>query len=604
MTGFRDYVAGDGSTLTGAAVDIAAALDRRFRWCALEGQDAVEPDDLDGYTNKSDTGVPGGGWHLTRADSAGFERWLAYMRPCRSARRPSKNDPANARATPRVSTGWCWRSATTTATLVRRVQGGTRRRSCTPASRSSTPSTPRTVRGGDVLRRRHRSRDHRRAVRRRPGGNTTGRARRSVIARGPGAAANRARIDAHRFSIGRYIVGVRSAELASPLTTFMRTARLGTSARRPAASGLRDPRLEDTTNAGSGEGERGPADARRVRGGRCHGGAGDSGVSLVDRSTTRLRLIRVAGIDLLVLGDCNPDLILSGEDVVPAFGQAERLAETAELTVGGSGAIMACGARDSGCARRSPASSATTFSGASSSRPCASAASIRAGCTSTPSSGRSHGDPGRGRTGRCSPSRGDRGAEHRGRRRRLARRGPARARRVVLPPDSALPPARLRCWPARDGAAHRPRSTPTGTRASTGTAACSHCSARSTCCSPTPSRRAGSPECTMPAGRPRHSAARGPLVAVELGPAGGLAARPGREPVLAPAPAAGEPVDTVGAGDSFDAGLVTALLAGRSDADTLASVRLRGAVDAISRGTAAQPSLEEALAALGAGWRR
>ena len=47
--------------------------------------------------------------------------------------------------------------------------------------------------------------------------------------------------------------------------------------------------------------------------------------------------------DLVVLGDANPDLVLRG-DVEPAFGQAERLVDDALLTVGGSGAIMACGA--------------------------------------------------------------------------------------------------------------------------------------------------------------------------------------------------------------------------------------------------------------------
>jgi sugar/nucleoside kinase (ribokinase family) len=48
--------------------------------------------------------------------------------------------------------------------------------------------------------------------------------------------------------------------------------------------------------------------------------------------------------DLVVLGDCNPDLLVAGGDVVPTFGQREQLVERAELTVGGSGAIMACGA--------------------------------------------------------------------------------------------------------------------------------------------------------------------------------------------------------------------------------------------------------------------
>lgn len=49
-------------------------------------------------------------------------------------------------------------------------------------------------------------------------------------------------------------------------------------------------------------------------------------------------------LDLLVLGDCNPDLVLHGENVEPAFGQVERVVERAELTIGGSGAITACGA--------------------------------------------------------------------------------------------------------------------------------------------------------------------------------------------------------------------------------------------------------------------
>lgn len=44
--------------------------------------------------------------------------------------------------------------------------------------------------------------------------------------------------------------------------------------------------------------------------------------------------------DVLVLGDANPDLILRG-DVVPRFGQAEQLLSGADLVIGGSGAITA-----------------------------------------------------------------------------------------------------------------------------------------------------------------------------------------------------------------------------------------------------------------------
>jgi sugar/nucleoside kinase (ribokinase family) len=52
----------------------------------------------------------------------------------------------------------------------------------------------------------------------------------------------------------------------------------------------------------------------------------------------------VTELDLLVVGDCNPDLVLRGGDIEPAFGQVERIVEDAELTIGGSGAIAACGA--------------------------------------------------------------------------------------------------------------------------------------------------------------------------------------------------------------------------------------------------------------------
>jgi sugar/nucleoside kinase (ribokinase family) len=46
---------------------------------------------------------------------------------------------------------------------------------------------------------------------------------------------------------------------------------------------------------------------------------------------------------LLVVGDANPDLVLRG-DVVPRWGQSEQLLDAADLVLGGSAAIMACGA--------------------------------------------------------------------------------------------------------------------------------------------------------------------------------------------------------------------------------------------------------------------
>jgi sugar/nucleoside kinase (ribokinase family) len=46
--------------------------------------------------------------------------------------------------------------------------------------------------------------------------------------------------------------------------------------------------------------------------------------------------------EVLVIGDANPDLVLTG-DVVPQFGQVEKLVDSADLVMGGSAAIAACG---------------------------------------------------------------------------------------------------------------------------------------------------------------------------------------------------------------------------------------------------------------------
>ena len=47
--------------------------------------------------------------------------------------------------------------------------------------------------------------------------------------------------------------------------------------------------------------------------------------------------------DVLVAGEINPDLILSG-NVVPEFNQVEKLVDSATLAIGSSSAIFACGA--------------------------------------------------------------------------------------------------------------------------------------------------------------------------------------------------------------------------------------------------------------------
>ena len=49
-------------------------------------------------------------------------------------------------------------------------------------------------------------------------------------------------------------------------------------------------------------------------------------------------------LDLIVVGDCNPDLIVTGDDVMPAFGQAEKLVAGMSLVIGGSASITAVAA--------------------------------------------------------------------------------------------------------------------------------------------------------------------------------------------------------------------------------------------------------------------
>ena len=49
-------------------------------------------------------------------------------------------------------------------------------------------------------------------------------------------------------------------------------------------------------------------------------------------------------IDVLVLGEINPDVIVRGADPRPQFGQVEMLVDTIDLVIGSSSAIFACGA--------------------------------------------------------------------------------------------------------------------------------------------------------------------------------------------------------------------------------------------------------------------
>ncbi|HEX2755439.1 MAG TPA: PfkB family carbohydrate kinase, partial [Candidatus Limnocylindrales bacterium] len=94
----------------------------------------------------------------------------------------------------------------------------------------------------------------------------------------------------------------------------------------------------------------------------------------------------------------------------------------------------------------------------------------------------------------------------------------------------------------------------------------------------------------------------GPIVVVKRGAAGALACR-ANEAVVRVSAMPVDPIDTTGAGDSFDAGFLRAWLDGRSIPDSL---ELAAACGALSTGSVGgvdgQPTFEEATAAVRS-WR-
>jgi ribokinase len=300
-----------------------------------------------------------------------------------------------------------------------------------------------------------------------------------------------------------------------------------------------------------------------------------------------------AGLDVLAVGDVNPDLLVTG-DVTPRFGQAEQDV-SARVTLGGSAAIFAAGAARLGLGTAIAATVGDDDLGRAT-------RAMLAGRDVDTSLVRV--DPGRPTGLSINLQRDDdrailtdRGAipaldvaaavaaVERGVRHvhlasvflvpALAEDGGAllaAARRVgaTVSVDTNFDPAGSFAAPdwLRDADVVMPNETEA--------LALAH----------------GSEESGLAAAR--DLAARGALVVVKRGSAGALAVR-GDQVLEVPAPEASGP-DSVGAGDSFDAGLVWALLDGRPLREALGVACACGALSLrAAGGVDGQATLEEAL---------
>lgn len=310
-------------------------------------------------------------------------------------------------------------------------------------------------------------------------------------------------------------------------------------------------------------------------------------------------------LDLLVLGDVNPDLVLSDAAMRVAFGQAETLVEDAELTIGGSGAIMACAAARLGLHVALAGLIGDDQFGAFMLREVAARGVDMSGVVVD----------GGVRTGLTVV---------------LNRPGD---RAILTFPGAIAAMTADRVDPGLVGCARHVHvsSFYLQTALAPGLGAVlASARARGATTSVDPNwdpsgawdgglwellplvdvllpnaaeacRIVGVPNVEPAAAA---LAAAGPLVAVKLGGDGALAVSAGGGPVVrSPAPRdVAEPVDAVGAGDTFDAGMLAGLLAGAPLQEALELACACGALSLrAAGGTAAQPTLEEARALMAGG---
>jgi sugar/nucleoside kinase (ribokinase family) len=305
--------------------------------------------------------------------------------------------------------------------------------------------------------------------------------------------------------------------------------------------------------------------------------------------------MRATDFDVIVAGDLNVDLILRG-DAAPAFGQAEQLLADARLVLGGSAGIFACGAARLGLRVAFIGKVGADDFGRIALRELRAQGVDTAGVIVDPSV----------RTGitvllSC---RGDRalltypGAIAALRCAEIDQALLARGRHLHLGSYFLLDALRPDV-PALFDAAHARGLTvsldtnydPAG-RWDGGLA---EALARTDIFLPNAAEARAVSGRDDPAEALAALGARVPAVAIKLGAQGAIAMRDGRTVHAAPPPV--DPVDTTGAGDSFDAGFVCGCLLGWDLARTLQLACTCGALSTRGvGGTAAQATLDEALA--------
>jgi sugar/nucleoside kinase (ribokinase family) len=306
-----------------------------------------------------------------------------------------------------------------------------------------------------------------------------------------------------------------------------------------------------------------------------------------------------ASVDLLILGDCNPDLILSEPNLTPAFGQVETLVDSAQVTIGGSGAIMACAAARLGL-RTAIAGvvgddlfghfmiDALTARGVDT-RGVVIDPAAQTGLTVILS--RTHDRAILTFPGSIAALDVD----------RIDPELMQRARHVHVASyylQTGLTPGLGRLFAEVRRAGATTSVDPNWDPEETWDSGLPGLLGEVDILLPNAAEAQGLAGASDPVEAAAALAGAGPLVVVKLGREGALAARHGAPAVRADSPPGVATVDAVGAGDTFDAGLLAGLLAGEPLEKALALACACGALSTLAAGgTAAQPTLAEARAA-------